>query len=143
MKTGCSEWRLRVAAGVLVLILGASTAGCNERNRPFFPNIPGGPMVGGPTTTIDTPKADTTLTAGPVFFVAGRTGDTDGVDTVYFETEGGASAFPPFIASSDTVRFGLPITTDGLAGSTITVRVFGVDRLGTHGDTATRRLLIQ
>jgi hypothetical protein len=78
-----------------------------------------------------------------VFFVSGRTGDSDGVDTVYFETDGGVSAFPPFVASADTVRFGHPITTNGLSGSTITVRVFGVDRLGTHGDTATRQLMIQ
>jgi len=65
------------------------------------------------------------------------------VDTVYFETEGGVSGFPPFIASSDTVRFGLPITTGGLSGSTITVRVFGVDVLGIRGDTAIRHLTIQ
>jgi len=116
--------------------------GCGERERLTFPNVPPGP-VGGPTTTIDRPQVDTTLQAGPAFFVTGRTGDTDGVDTVYFETEGGVSAFPPFVASSDTVRFGLPITTNGLAGETITVRIFGVDRLGHHGDTDTRRLTIQ
>lgn len=143
MKTGCSEWRLRAVAGVLGVILGASAVGCSERDRETFPTIPSGPSVGGPSTTIDRPKADTTITAGPVFFVSGRTGDSDGVDTVYFETEGGVSGFPPFVASSDTVRFGLPITTNGLSGSTITVRVFGVDRLGTHGDTATRQLMIQ
>src|SRR6185295_7468791 len=130
-------------AEVVLFILGAGVAGCNERDRPFFPNIPSGPSVGGPTTTIDRPQADTSITAGPTFFVSGRTGDTDGVDTVYFETEGGVSAFPPFIASSDTVRFGLPITTGGLSGAVITVRVFGVDVLGTHGDTAIRHLTIQ
>ncbi len=99
--------------------------------------------MGGPTSTIDRPTIDTTLTAGPTFFVTGRTGDADGVDTVYFETEGGVSGFAPFIAHSDTVRFGLPITTNGLSGATITIRVFGVDVLGTHGDTAIRHLTIQ
>jgi hypothetical protein len=132
-----------LAAGLVITVLSTGLLGCNERDRIFFPTPPTGPSAGGPTSTIDRPSVDTTITAGPVYFVAGRVGDADGVDTVYFETEGGISGFPPFIANSDTVRFGLPITTGGLSGATITVRVFGVDALGTHGDTAIRHLTIQ
>ncbi|HEU5154045.1 MAG TPA: hypothetical protein VFU03_04910 [Gemmatimonadales bacterium] len=132
-----------LAAGLVVSALSAGLLGCNERDRIFFPSPPSGPFVGGPTVTIDRPSVDTTITAGPGFFVTGRVVDVDGIDTVYFETEGGVSAFPPFIANSDSVRFGLPITTGGLSGSTITVRVFGVDVLGFHGDTAIRHLTIQ
>ena len=68
---------------------------------------------------------------------------TDGIDTLYFETEGGASGFPPFTGGEDSVRFGLPLTTSGLAGDTITLRVFGTDRLGNRGDTATRRIAVE
>ena len=133
----------KLAAGIVVSVLSAGLLGCNERDRIFFPTLPTGPSAGGPTSTIDRPSIDTTVAAGPAFFVTGRVGDADGVDTVYFELEGGVSAFPPFIANSDTVRFGLPVTTSGLSGTVITVRVFGVDVLGIRGDTAIRHVTIQ
>jgi hypothetical protein len=65
------------------------------------------------------------------------------VDTVYFETEGGVSNFQPFVGTLDSVRFGLPITTSGLSGAVITVRVFGTDERGNRGDTAIRVLTVQ
>ena len=116
--------------------------GCLTRDRLTFPD-PVGPGVDGPRTVIDVPAADTTVTAGPGYVVTGFSTDADGIDTLYFETVGGISAFPPFTGGDDSVRFGLPLTTSGLAGDTITLRVFGTDRLGNRGDTATRRIAVQ
>jgi hypothetical protein len=113
---------------------------CNQRDRITFPDPPGGP---GPVMVIDRPLADTTVTAGPDFFVLGYAKDPDGVDTVYFETVGGVSSFPPLIDGSDSIRFGLPLTTLNQGGQVITVRVFGVDGLGNHGDTVTRVITVQ
>jgi hypothetical protein len=100
--------------------------GCQERDRLTFPD-PGDGV--GPVTTIDRPNgSDTTVSAGPEFIINGRTIDPDGVDTVYFLVSGGSDNFGPFIPRpvSDTVRFGLPITTFGHAGDTILVQVHGV-----------------
>ena len=126
-----------VAAGALGLLLG-----CLTRDRLTFPD-PVGPGADGPRTLIDVPAADTTVTAGPGYVVTGFSTDDDGIDTLYFETVGGVSAFPPFTGGDDSIRFGLPLTTSGLAGDTITLRVFGTDRLGNRGDTATRRIAVQ
>jgi hypothetical protein len=120
----------------------AAGAGCSTRDRLLFPSNGGTNQVG-PSTVIDEPSADTTVTAGPGVFVNGRTLDEDGIDTIYVETEGGITAFPPFVRVQTPYRFGLPITTNGLAGATITVRVFGTDRLGNRGDTATRQITVQ
>ncbi len=126
-----------VAAGAVGLLLG-----CLTRDRLTFPD-PVGPGADGPRTVIDVPAADTTVPAGPGYVVTGFSTDADGIDTLYFETEGGVSAFPPFTGGDDSVRFGLPLTTAGQAGDTITLRVFGIDRLGNRGDTATRRIAVQ
>ena len=141
MQPSCFRVRF-VPVSALAAAVAAGLSGCNDRARLTLPNN-GGPSSDGPTTTIDTPTGDTTVTAGPDFFVTGRTGDLDGVATVFFETVGGVSAFPPYQGSSDTVRFGLPLTTNGLSGVMITVRVYGIDRLGNYGDTAIRRVSIQ
>ncbi len=126
------------ALGLLTLL-----ASCATRDRIGAPG-PTGPSGGdGPATTIDVPATDTTVTAGPNFVVTGRTVDPDGVDTVYFETVGGLTTFPPFTGGGDTVRFGLPLTTGGLVGDSILLRVFGTDRLGNRGDTATRWIRVQ
>jgi hypothetical protein len=128
-----------VAAAVL---LGGVNAGCATRDRPDF--APGnGPDQIGPSTTIDSPTQDTTVTAGPAVQVSGRTLDQDGIDTIYAQTEGGVSAFLPETNAGTTFRFGYPITTNNLAGHVITIRIFGTDRLGNRGDTATRRITVQ
>jgi len=141
MKTGwyrlCHRASLGAAGAALTLAAGA----CTERDRLTYPDT--GPGDAGPRTTIDHPGTDTTVQAGPAVFVVGYTKDADGVDTVYFETEGGVSNFQPFVGPRDSVRFGLPITTSGLSGAMITVRVFGTDRLGNRGDTAIRVLTVQ
>jgi hypothetical protein len=127
------------------MILGviALATGCDERDRLTFPN-PGDGI--GPVTMIDQPNGpDTTVSAGPEFFVNGRTIDPDGVDTVYFLVTGGNHDFPPFrpVPPADTVRFGLPITTQGLAGQTIQVQVHGVDAHGNQGGVSFRHIVVE
>ena len=100
----------------------------------------------GPITTIDRPNgSDTTVTAGPDFVLQGRTIDPDGVDTVYFLVTGGNQNFNPFRPSppSDTVRFGLPLTTFGHEGDTILVQIHGVDSQGNRGGTSTRLIAVE
>ena len=135
---------LRIPTGRAGLVLlTAVLAGCATRGRPDFTG-PGLPPPGvGPQTIITVPGQDTTVTAGPGYFVVGSAGDPDGIDTLYFETQGGVSTFPPLIGGGDTVHFGLPLTTNGQSGQVITVRVFGTDRLGNRGDTAERRITVQ
>jgi hypothetical protein len=128
----------RLAAVLVVL-----AAACQERDRLTFPD-PGDGI--GPVTTIDQPNAsDTTVDAGPAFFVDGHTVDQDGVDTVYFLVIGGNQNFPPFRPSppSDTARWGVPLSTFGRSGSTITVRVYGVDLQGNQGAPSTRQVIVR
>ena len=127
--------------GVAVALLGLP--GCGERDRLTF-NAPGGGNGGpGPMTVITRPLVDTTVAAGPGFFVVGQTTDPDDVDSIYFETEGGVSTFPPMVNNGTVVNWAIPLTTSGQSGQTITVRVFGTDGLGNRGDSAVRRVAIQ
>ena len=130
------SWSNAPRIGTVVLALG-----CTTRERLTFPTtgVPGT----GPETVIDHPASDTTVTAGPDFFVTGYSRDPDGLDTTYFETQGGVSAFQPFLGGGDSIRFGLPLTTNGQSGQVITVRVFATDRAGVRGDTALRVVTVQ
>jgi hypothetical protein len=134
-RTRLPRWTEVAAAGVALV-----ASGCDTRDRLTFPT-PGTPGTG-PETVIEQPAGDTTVAAGPGFFVTGFTRDADGLDTVYFETEGGVSQFPPFAPDADSIRFALPLTTQGQSGQVIVVRVFGTDRLGVRGDTATRQVAV-
>jgi hypothetical protein len=139
--TRTAAWRL--AFPLFLTWLGSA---CAERDRLLFPSGPSAGDGVGPITLIDRPLgADTTVNAGPEFFVNGRTVDPDGVDTVYFFVIGGTDNIPPFrpTPASDTVRFGLPISTAGLEGDTIHIQVFGVDVRGNRGSTASRRIFVQ
>ena len=119
------------------------SSGCNERERLTF----SAPSDGvGPVTTIDQPNgADTTVFPGSDFFVNGRTIDPDGVDTVYFFVIGGNQNFNPLtpVSPTDTVRFGLPITTFGHSGQSFQIQVFGVDAQGNRGTTSSRQINIR
>ena len=122
------------------LYLLVTLAGCDERDRITFPNLDGT----GPEVTITVPAQDTTVPAGPAAIVGGVVADLDGIDTVYFDVQGGLSTFPPFKAQgADTVNFSLPLTTAGLGGTTVTVAVSGINLAGIRGDTAFRQVTIQ
>lgn len=117
--------------------------GCDERERLIFPPTLDGI---GPDTRIDQPeRRDTTISAGPIFFVNGTTSDLDGVDTVYFFVIGANQGFPPIIPNPvrTEVRFGVPLTTAGRSGETWEVQIYGVDVLGNPGDTTTRQIHVQ
>jgi hypothetical protein len=136
----------RLAAGLWWLIvpgvIGVAAA-CSERDRLTFPNQSDGI---GPVTLIDQPGgSDTTVGAGPTFFVNGRSIDSDGIDTVYFLVAGGNQGFPPIHPSplADTVRFGLPISTNGRSGQAVELQVYGVDRQGNQGAPAARQIIIR
>jgi hypothetical protein len=136
----------RFAAGlgclIVTAVIGVATA-CAERDRLTFPNQADGI---GPVTLIDQPGgSDTTIDAGSTFFVTGRSIDTDGVDTVYFLVTGGSQGFPPFHPSpaTDTVRFGVPISTSGRSGQAVELEVYGVDRQGNQGGPASRQIIIR
>jgi hypothetical protein len=146
LKRGKPRRAGRVAVGSWVLIvpgvIGLATA-CAERDRLTFPNQSDGI---GPVTLIDQPGgSDTTIDAGPTFFVNGRTIDSDGVDTVYFLVTGGSQGFPPLRPSppADTVRFGVPISTGGRSGQAVQLQVYGVDRQGNQGAPASRQIIIR
>ncbi len=143
MQLTGGSWVRWGTAGWVLGVVGATVAGCATRDRLTFPGDPGGPGGVGPVTTIDVPGGDTTVQAGPSFFVTGLVEDPTGLDTVYFRTEGGLSTFPPSIGGGKSLRFGLPLTTNGLSGVTITVRVFATDRDGNRGDTAVRLVTVQ
>jgi hypothetical protein len=132
--------RRRAQLTALLVVLAAA---CQERDRLTFPD-PGDGI--GPVTMIDQPNAsDTTVDAGADFLVSGRTVDRDGVDTVYFLVTGGNQNFNPFRPSppADTVRWGLPISTTGRSGSTITVQIHGVDLQGNQGPPSTRQVVVR
>lgn len=123
-------------------IIGVAAA-CAERDRLTFPNQSDGL---GPVTLIDQPGgSDTTIDAGATFFVNGRSIDSDGVDTVYFLVAGGSQGFPPIHPSpqADTVRFGLPISTNGRSGQAVELQVYGVDGQGNQGPPASRQIIIR
>jgi hypothetical protein len=133
-----ASWRRFIGPAALVV-----TMGCEQRDRFTFPTQNDGI---GPVTLIDQPaQGDTVVDAGPLFFLNGRSLDTNGVDTVYFLVAGGNQGFPPLIPSppSDTVRFGLPVSTAGRSGEKIEVQVYGVDADQNRGAAAVRQITIR
>lgn len=129
----------KVAWGVLLALLVA----CDERERPAFGLDPDDDTTG-PTSHIDPPSTDTTLTEGDPFVIGGRTVDPSGVDTVFIEVEGANLSYLPLDAEEeDTLNFAISLPTQGFSGRTITIGVFGVDVIGNVGPTVTRRLTIE
>jgi hypothetical protein len=127
------------------LALAVALAACDERDRLTFPSDgPGSDDDQGPVTVIDNPSTDTTLNEGDSFVLTGRSLDTTGVETVFFDVEGGGVNFLPLPGEGqDTVRFGLLIPTIGNLGQTITVTAYAVDLRGNRGTTSVRRLSIR
>lgn len=116
--------------------------GCDERERLTFETDPDDRI--GPSTHIDPPSKDTTLTEGDTFVIGARTSDESGVDTVYIQVEGANLSYLPMGAQGvDTFNFAISLPTTGLSGRTINVGVFGVDVIGNVGLTVLRRLTIQ
>ncbi|MBA2626633.1 MAG: hypothetical protein H0U85_01330 [Gemmatimonadales bacterium] len=128
-------------APVAGLLLAAASPACADRERlTFAPDNNGR----GPTVFVDQPlTGDTTVNAGPQARVAGKAFDADGVDTLYFSVIGGNETIPPFVGPRDTVRFGFGVNTAGLSGRTVFLQIFGTDRLGNRGDTATITILVR
>jgi len=123
--------------GMLVALL----LGCEERERLVFENNPSDRV--GPTSSIDPPSKDTTLTEGDLFVIGARTADTSGVDSVFIEVSGANLSYLPIDANGvDTLNFAISFPTLGLSGRTVTVGVFGVDVIGNVGPTVSRRLTI-
>ena len=142
VKSG-RTWATGSGSRRLVLpILMVLAAGCEERDRLTFPN----PIDDiGPVTTIERPSVfDTTVDAGPDLVVSGKTVDPVGVDTVYFLVIGGNQPGPyrPTPAV-DTVLWGLPVSTSGRSGQTLTVEVYGVDIRGNQGAHTTRQIHVR
>ena len=135
--------RARTIGWLAALLLPGVGLACSTRDRLTFSGTGPGPVGAGPATVINDPAQDTTVVAGPTAFVSGISTDPDGIDTLYFETVGGLTTFQPAINAGISFRFGLPLTTTGLSGQTITVRVFGTDVLGNRGDTASRQVTVQ
>ncbi|HUQ15254.1 MAG TPA: hypothetical protein VM094_04310 [Gemmatimonadales bacterium] len=124
--------------GILVVLL----LGCDERERLTFETDPEDKV--GPSTHIDPPSQDTTLTEGDLFVVGARTVDTSGIDTVFIEVEGANLNYLPLDAHGvDTLSFSINLPTIGLSGRTITLGVFGVDVIGNVGPTVSRHITIE
>lgn len=127
-----------VVRGVLLALL----LGCEERERLVFGPDPDDRQ--GPTSTINPPATDTTLTEGDPFVIGARSVDPSGVDTVFIEVEGANLSYLPLDAEGeDTLNFAISLPTAGFAGRTILIGVFGRDVLGNVGPTVTRRLTIE
>jgi len=128
----------KVVWAVLVALL----LGCDERERLTFPNDPHDTV--GPTSRIDPPSQDTTLTGGNSFVIGARAVDSSGVDTVYITVDGANLSYPPIAArGEDTISFAFTLPTGGLSGRTVTVGVYGVDIIGNPGTPVSRRLTIE
>jgi hypothetical protein len=126
-----------VWGGLLALLLG-----CEERERLVFEPDPVDQV--GPTSSIDPPSMDTTLSEGMPFVLGARSVDPSGVDTVYIEVLGANLSYLPLPAEgADTFSFAISLPTQGFAGRTVTIGVYGVDVLGNPGPTVERRLTIQ
>lgn len=124
--------------GVLLALL----VGCDERERPTFGLDPEDRE--GPTSQINPPSTDTTLTQGDPFVIGARTVDISGVDTVYIEVEGANLSYLPLDGEGkDTLSYAISLPTRGFLGRTIIIGVHGVDVLGNVGPTVARRFTIE
>ena len=117
---------------------------CGERDRLVFPvENPGDGE--GPTTEVNRPAAGDTLVAeGELLSVQGRAYDSDGVDAIFIEIGGADQEFAPIQGEgADTVAFALQLSTLGLGGVTVAVRIHSVDLLGDVGPAVNRQIRVE
>ena len=63
--------RAPTVAWVAALLFSGLASGCETRDRLTFAGTDPGPVGDGPATVIDHPSKDTTVSAGPAYFVSG------------------------------------------------------------------------
>jgi hypothetical protein len=122
----------------------AALVSCGERERLIFPaEDPGNGE--GPTTEVNRPMApDTLVSDGDLLVVQGRAYDADGVDAIYIEIGGANQEFAPIQGEGqDTVAFALQLSTLGLGGVTMVVRIHSVDLLGDEGPSVNRQIRVE
>jgi hypothetical protein len=122
----------------------AALMGCGERDRLVFPVEDPGDGEG-PTTEVNRPMAsDTLVFDGDLLSVQGRAYDPDGVDAIFIEIGGANQEFAPIQGEGeDTVAFALQLSTLGLAGATVVVRIHAVDLLGDVGASVNRQIRVE
>ena len=122
----------------------AALVSCGERDRLVFPIEDPGDGVG-PTTEVNRPAAsDTLVPEGDLLIVSGRAYDADGVDAIYIEIGGANQEFAPIQGEGeDTVVFALQLSTLGLGGVTVAVRIHAVDLLGDEGPVVNRQIRVE
>ena len=115
---------------------------CGTRDRLTFPTEN---PAEGPTTEITQPGLDdTTVVAGDLLLIQGRSFDPDGVDTVYVVVTGANVAFAPILGQGrDTVRFAVQLPTTNRSGAAVLLQAYGVDLLGAHGGKVSRQIHIE
>ena len=122
----------------------AALMSCGERDRLIFPvENPGNGS--GPTTEINHPAApDTVVFDGELLIVQGRAYDADGVESVVIEIGGANQQFSPIQGGGqDTVDFSLQLSTLGLAGATVALRIHSIDLLGDEGPAVNRQIRVE
>jgi hypothetical protein len=127
-------WAFRVVTLGLV-------AGCATRERlTFEPNNPSE----GPVTELTAPGLnDTTVIAGDLLLIQGRSYDPDGVDTIYVVATGANTSFAPILGQGrDTMPFSVQLSTTNRAGTTVLLQAYGVDVLGIQGSVVSRQIHI-
>jgi hypothetical protein len=122
----------------------AALVSCGERDRLVFPIEDPGDGEG-PTTEVNRPAApDTAVAEGELLIVQGRAYDPDGVDAIFIEIGGANQEFAPIQGEGqDTVAFALQLSTLGLGGVTVAVRIHSVDLLGDEGPAVNRQIRVQ
>jgi hypothetical protein len=122
----------------------AALVSCGERDRLVFPVENPGDGVG-PTTEVNQPGvSDTLVSEGELLIVRGRAYDPDGVDAIFIEIGGANQEFSPIQGEGqDTVAFALQLSTLGLGGVTVAVRIFSVDLLGDQGSSVNRQIRVE
>lgn len=128
----------------LAWIGAAVLAGCGTRERLTFPSETPGDGFGPISVVLEPGSPDTTVFAGNLIFVTGRSFDTDGVDTVYIDVSGLGQTVAPIIGGGkDTVNFAVQLSTNNRSGASVVVQVHAVDLLGNLGSAVTRQIHVE